>query len=467
MGAPKNMEQMLSQLPQVHGLLESDEAAALLRGYAHGQVRDGIRRRLDALREEIQGGAIGEFTFSPASFWKEVAGQLAAGQRKSLRRVINGTGIIIHTNLGRSPLAAEAIADIAEVAGRYSTLELDVASGKRGSRYSHVERLLCSITGAEAAVVVNNNAAAVILVLNTLAPGGEAVISRGELVEIGGAFRIPDVIVRSGAKMAEVGATNRTRIEDYESAINDNTRVLLKVHPSNFRVVGFTAEAPREAIAALAKARGIVSVEDLGSGTLIDLERFGLPHEPTVQEALAAGMDVVTFSGDKLMGGPQAGIIVGKTDLINTMKKNPLIRALRIDKLSLAALEGTLRLYENDDEVARKVPVMQLLSQDLGTLRERAQRMHDGICGIAHLAVSLREGVGFAGGGALPEEGIPTCVVALAPAHRTVDDFAEAMRANDPPIIGRVVDDCFALDLRTILDDEVDEIICAVQRIVS
>ena len=374
----------------------------------------------------------------------------------NFRSVINGTGVVVHTNLGRSVLPETAMESILRVGSGYSNLEFDLTTGRRGSRYSLVEGLLCDLTGAEAALVVNNNAAAVFLVLDTLAKGGEAVVSRGQLVEIGGSFRIPDVMARSGAKMVEIGTTNRTHLWDYEDAINDQTSLLLKVHTSNFKVIGFTSEVPLADMVDLGVRHGIPVMEDLGSGCLIDLSRYGLQKEPTVGELMKTGVDVLTFSGDKLLGGPQAGLILGKKEIIDLVKKNPLNRAFRIDKFTLAGLESVLRLYFDEKTALHSIPTLSMLTMPLKTIEKRARRLLRKIrqipAGACGLSVSKTES--RVGGGALPEQGLLSSAVVLEPVVMTVNDLELKLRSAEQPVIGRIEDDRFILDMRTVADKE-------------
>ncbi|EWY37299.1 L-seryl-tRNA selenium transferase, partial [Skermanella stibiiresistens SB22] len=406
---PRSTVAPLRGLPQVQKLLESAEAAALLAEFPRGAVVEAMRGALDALRRAMLDG--GGEVFEPVGFLDRVKAVLEAERLPHLRRVINGTGIIIHTNLGRAPLAEAAVAAVVETAAGYTNLEYDLDGGVRGSRHAAVTYLLTRLTGAEAALVVNNNAAAVLLALSGVAAGGEALVSRSELVEIGGSFRVPDVIRQGGARLVEVGTTNKTRAADYEAAITPDTRVILKVHQSNYRIVGFTSAPALAELAALGKRRGLVVMEDLGSGTLLDLRTLGLPHEPTVRESVAAGVDLVMFSGDKLLGGPQAGIIVGRRDLIVGLAKHPLARALRIDKLSLAALEATLRLHADPERLVTSVPVLAMLAERLPALAERAGRLAASLAGIAGLEVAEADGVSYSGGGSLPETALPSRLV--------------------------------------------------------
>jgi L-seryl-tRNA(Ser) seleniumtransferase len=376
-----------------------------------------------------------------------------AGRRAgvfSLRPLINGQGVVLHTNLGRALLSPLALERVVAVGAAYSNLELDLASKERGSRYSHVEALLGRLTGAEDALVVNNNAAAVLLSLETLARGKEVVVSRGELIEIGGEFRIPDIMLRSGAILKEVGATNRTHLRDYANAIGPHTALLLKVHTSNYRVVGFTAEVSARELTELGRARGIPVMEDLGSGSLVDLRPWGFPYEPTVPEVVASGVDLVSFSGDKLLGGPQAGIVVGRADLVERLRRHPLQRALRADKLTLAALEGTLGLYLDPERAVREVPVLRMLNDPVETVRARAERLAAAVGG------EVEETVARVGGGALPLAELPSFACAVE------ESLAEALRTGEPPVVGVLRDGRLLLDCRTLTDAEAEEVAAAV-----
>lgn len=414
------------------------------------------REAIEAARARIQASPEPDPAVADAAAILEAARRrLARRLRSSLRPVVNATGVVIHTNLGRSLLAPEVLPGLEAVAARYSNLEYNLESGRRGSRYSHVEEILLELTGAEAALVVNNNAAAVLITLETLAKGREVIVSRGELVEIGGSFRIPDVMARSGAILREVGATNRTHLRDYEGAIGEATALLLKVHQSNFQVVGFTASVPVADLKVLANRHGLPVVEDLGSGTLVDFAPYGLVHEPTVQESLAAGADLVTFSGDKLLGGPQAGIILGRRDLVDRIRANPLNRALRIDKLTLAALEGTLRLYRDPAEAARRLPTLRMLTAPAAGLKTRARRLARRLRALElpGLEVRVVETVARVGGGALPLQVLPSAAAALVPAEAgiSIARLEAALRRHDPPVVARIEDDRLLFDVRTLL----------------
>jgi L-seryl-tRNA(Ser) seleniumtransferase len=396
-----------------------------------------------------------------------VRARLTEASAWRLDRVINATGVVLHTNLGRAPLDETALARLALIAARYSNLELDVRTKERGSRYDHVDALLCRLSGAEASLVVNNNAAAVLLALETMAGGSggrEVVVSRGELIEIGGAFRIPDIMARSGARLVEVGTTNRTRLADYAAAIGEGTALLLKVHPSNYRVVGFTESVTTAELVTLGRARGVPVMEDLGSGSFLDLRSHGLPYEPTVPETVAAGADLVTFSGDKLLGGPQAGIVVGRRELVERLRRNPLNRALRIDKLTLAALEATLRAYEEPGGAVARLPALRMLTEPEAVVRRRARaclrRVPPAV--RAALAICIVADRSQVGGGALPLVELSTAVLALGSATHPAASLDARLRAGRPPVIGRVADDRLLLDCRTVADDEVALLAAAV-----
>ena len=432
---------LLRQLPQVQRVLEHPGAAPLAATFGRKALTEAIRHQLDKLRLGLREGHVSSST-SAQTILASVADGLAARRIPHLRRVINATGIVLHTNLGRAPLAAEAIAAVAEVAGHYANLEFDLDTGVRGSRTSGVEALLCELTGAEAALAVNNGAAAILLALAALGAGGEVIVSRGELVEIGGGFRIPDVIRQGGASLVEVGATNKTRPSDYAAAIGERTRVLLKVHQSNFRIVGFTADTSIEELAALASASGSKVVADVGSGLLQTTPGIA---EPTLREAIAAGADLVTCSGDKLLGGPQAGLILGSKAAMAPLRKHPLMRAFRLDKMSLAALEATLRLHRDTPE---RVPVRRMLLQDPEQIKARANRLIDK---VGHGDVVPTQA--FAGGGALPDERMPSWAVALATPHGAAT-MAQRLRNGVPAVVGRSHDGKLLLDMMTVTDDE-------------
>ena len=431
--------------PALSDYRECDRALALA----------AARAELDALRRELAAGR----TDIPSleTLAAQTRRRIERMNAPHLTRVINATGVVLHTNLGRACLSERAAEHVYEIARGYSNTEYNLASGCRGSRYSHVDALLCELSGAESALVVNNNAAAVLLTLAALAAGGEVIVSRGELVEIGGAFRIPDVMVQSGCSLREVGTTNRTRAADYEAAVGENTAALLKVHTSNYRILGFTESAEIGELAAIAKAHSLPLLYDLGSGCLLDMKRWGIDGEPTVQQALADGADIVCFSGDKLLGGPQAGIIVGKKALIDRMKKHPLNRALRIDKLTLAALESTLLAYRDAETAQREIPALSAVAQSEETIRERAQRLCEALS-AAGLSCMLLRTEREIGGGTTPGVSLPSWAVCLPETELAAEEWAQLLRLGDTPIIGRITQDRLALDASTISDGEIPDV---------
>jgi L-seryl-tRNA(Ser) seleniumtransferase len=472
MAIPEQQALLLRQIPSVDEVLQEPEVQQLLLQHPRWMVVEAIRETLEEYRQDILRGLRGETTIAsadPASLLRRIGATLRDLARPSLRRVINATGVILHTNLGRAPLSAAARDHLREVAAHYSTLEFDLRQGTRGSRQAHVERLLTRLTRAEAALAVNNNAAAVLLSINTVAEGREVVVSRGELIEIGGSFRIPDVMRKAGAVLREAGTTNRTHLTDYEEAIGDQTALLLKVHPSNFRIVGFTSEVSSAELSALGRRRGIPVMIDMGSGALTDVTPFGLKGEPTVQDVLASGVDLVTFSGDKLLGGPQAGLAVGKKALIERLRKNPLARAVRIDKLCLAALEATLRDYMDGERALGAIPVLAMIARPLDDIRRRAERVQASLRTQARprVRIDIEEQRSEVGGGTLPGSDLPTYCIALhtpdLPPHR----LEAALRSAEPAVLGRIKDDKVLLDMRTVRDDEVDILIAAVGPILA
>ena len=448
---PGESQELFRRLPAVDKWLASSSGVALSVEFSTAEVTDAMREHLDRLRRGLGNGLTELPDFESARYEASLRADLLRRRLPTLRRAINATGIVLHTNLGRAPLAPAAVAAAAEAARGYSNLEFDLDTGRRGSRHDHVESLLCRITGAEAALAVNNCAAAVLLALGSLAAGREAIISRGELVEIGGSFRMPDVIARSGARMVEVGTTNKTRIQDYEEAIGDETRVLLAVHPSNFRIVGFSSKPALTELAELAHGKDLFFVQDLGSGAVIDLRPLGPFAEHTVQESLAAGTDLVTFSGDKLLGGPQAGIIVGRAKLVDAIKRNPLARALRIDKMTLAALAATLRLYLPPHDPMEAIPVLRMLGESRGSIARRARNLGRRLRTIPGLEAEIVDDVSYGGGGALPMVELPTTTIRVTAAGLTAEELTRRLRAAEPPVIARLSDDRLVLDPRTIL----------------
>jgi L-seryl-tRNA(Ser) seleniumtransferase len=466
---PSLRQQLLRKIPSVEELLSKTEITELLRVHPRSVVLEAIRRGLKTLREEIlakeESSSLDERLFSLDRLLPLFQQQISLQVRPRLRRVINATGVVIHTNLGRSPLHPSAVQHIIDVSATYSNLEFDLELGERGSRYAHVEEILCKLSGAESAMVVNNNAGAVMLVLNTMAEGREVIVSRGELVEIGGAFRIPDVMRRSGALLKEVGTTNRTHPRDYQDAIGSQTALLLKVHSSNFRMLGFTSDVSLPELVELARQHDLPVMNDLGSGCLIDLTPYGLEKEPTVKEAIQTGVDVITFSGDKLLGGPQAGIIVGKKTSLDLIKANPLTRALRIDKLTLAALESTLLLYLDEKRAVEELPTLRMLTYDRPSLRKRGTRLLRRLRGLLGDGASLvlKEDISRVGGGAYPAQELPTIVLAIKPLHAAVNDLEQRLRKGDPPVICRISNDELVFDLRTIFDDEIPLLVSAIE----
>ena len=463
--------ELLRSMPSIERLLQSQTARRLSATLSRDRLRDLLREITDEMRREIledrrqksevrrQESGVSLSEPVSDSLIEEIERRLesraASFARPSLKRVINATGVIIHTNLGRAPLARAAIDALSDVATHYSNLEYDLSRGERGRRESHSKGLLARMAGSQDATVVNNNAAAVLLVLNTLAEGGEVIVSRGELIEIGGSFRIPDVMEKSGAQLREVGTTNRTRIRDYERAINERTRLILRVHPSNFRIVGFTERPTVGEIADLARRAGIASFEDLGSGCLIDLAPYGVAGEPVVADSLEAGISVVSFSGDKMLGGPQAGIIAGSRDIIDRVRQNPLMRALRVDKMTYAALEATLRLYERGAAHAA-VPVIRAIARTRDEIARRAAKFAGDIVEVTggRLKASLEDAHSVIGGGSAPQVELPTVVIALEDDALSAARLEEQLRCYHVPVITRTERDRVIIDLRTVSDDE-------------
>lgn len=451
------MSGLFSHLPSVDRILGELEGNPDFGSLPRPLVRGLVNEFLDVIREEIRSEVITRAEDLALEFLMSRLSAFVCGRsRPHFRRVLNATGVVVHTNMGRSLLAKPALDAVVEACARYSNLEFDLETGERGSRYSHVEKLLCDITGAEAALVVNNNAAAVFIMLETLAKDREVIVSRGQLVEIGGSFRIPDVMAKSGARLREVGATNRTHVSDYERAICDDTAALMRVHTSNFRIVGFTREVGLAEMRELGDRYGLPVLEDLGSGTLFRFDEVGLGGEPTVQEVVAQGANVVSFSGDKVLGGPQAGIIVGRREWIERIKKNPLNRAVRIDKMTLAALEATLRLYLDMSQAREQIPTLKAVTLSYKTLRGRAGRLARLLREVLgnRAEISIRRGSSRVGGGAFPEHDLATALVVVQPDGCSVHDLKQRLLETDIPLVGRVEDDGFCLDPRTLASDE-------------
>ena len=445
---------LLRRIPAVDELLGRDALKSLERRVGHRQLVDSTRRVLQSLRDRIAAGEA--IDVSAELLDREITAAASAAAQTSLRPVINATGVILHTNLGRAPLAAKAAAHLAEIATRYSNLEYDLEEGRRGKRDAHTHGFFARLLGAERALVVNNNAAAVFLALNSLAEGAEVIVSRGELIEIGGSFRIPDICARSGAILREVGTTNRTRLADYASAVNECTRAILRVHPSNFRVVGFTERPNLAELTKLAHERQLLMMEDLGSGSLIDLGQFGIHDEPEAGESVRAGVDVITFSGDKLMGGPQAGILIGRQEPLEKIRRNPLFRALRVDKLTIAALEATVAIYLRGE--LAEIPALRMMQLSPESIAARARQLAFQISGLAGFSAELRGGESVLGGGSTPGQTLATTLVALRCDRASADELESALRRNSPPIIARVEQGEVVLDLRTVFEEQTEQI---------
>lgn len=464
-------QELLRQLPGVDAMLDKAASDPELAGVPRSVLKASVRRVLSGLRAKLleTGEPPPGDTLAPDSIFAAVKAGARAAMAKNLVHTVNATGVVVHTNLGRSLLCPQAVEHMTTAASRYTNLEFNLEAGRRGSRYEIVEGIICEITGAQAAMVVNNNAGAVLLCLDTLARGREVIVSRGELVEIGGSFRIPDVMARSGALLREVGTTNRTHLHDYQQAINENTGLLLKVHTSNYGIVGFTASVALHELVRLGAQTGLPVMEDLGSGSFVDFSRYGLASEPTVQASVAAGADLVTFSGDKLLGGPQAGIIAGARSVMDRIKKNPLTRALRIDKLTLAALEATLRVYRDEAAAVETIPTLRMLTSPPARIDQKATALLEALSGIRdpRLQCRLVDSVSRAGGGSLPLLELPTKCIALSFEGVSVSRADEILRRNRPAVVGRIESDAILMDLRTVLDDEIEMIATAVNRLLS
>lgn len=451
---------ILRQIPKVDFVLDLPGVNTLIGRYPRELVVEAVRKTLDEIRQDVLGGGGREEIMENCKKTDIISAKVASAveqlARPNLRRVINATGVVLHTNLGRAVLSPSALEAIFMAASGYSNLELNLENGKRGSRYAPVEGLLSGLLGTQSSMVVNNNAAAVLLALNTLARGREVIVSRGQLVEIGGSFRVPEVMEQSGAVLREVGSTNKTYPADYRKAINDMTSLLLFVHTSNYRIVGFTREIKFEELVELGRETGLPVMCDLGSGSLLDMAQFGLPAEPTVQQVVDSGVDIVTFSGDKLLGGPQAGIIAGNKELLDRMKKNPLTRALRVDKVTLAALEATLREYINKKTVVDNIPTLCMLNanQDLLFYRAESLSLHLQKAVRGRAEISLEKNHSAVGGGALPTADLPGWSVAVKPGECSVEELAGRLRCGTPSVIGRIQGDRLLLDVRTVLNGE-------------
>jgi L-seryl-tRNA(Ser) seleniumtransferase len=449
---------LLRKLPKIDELLDHEVVKVELADTMRILVMNSLRESIDFYRNLILQEKIEDF--SEEEILEKFKRIVDKKKESNFKGLINATGVIIHTNLGRSLLCENALKNVINVSSSYSNLEYNLESGTRGSRYKHVEEIIKRVTGAESSLVVNNNAAAVLLVLNTMCNGKEAVVSRGQLVEIGGSFRIPEVMKFSGSIIVEVGTTNRTHIQDYENAINENTGVFMKVHTSNFKVIGFSAEVSSEDLSELAAEKGIPVIEDIGSGTLIDFSKYGFSHEPTVQESIKSGIDVVTFSGDKMLGGPQAGIIVGRKKYIDKMKKNQLLRALRVDKMTLAALEATLNYYVDEKEAVRNIPTLYMMLSSSENQKSRAQILKEKLeQRVPDFKFTVDSDYSMVGGGSMPEEKIPTYVIRTRSNRISPEEVDRKLRRADIPVIVRIANDEVVMDLRTILDKDFDTLV--------
>ncbi len=459
---PASKNDLLRKLPSVTALLEHDEVQEWLHGMGRPTVVAALQTAIDATRRDILSDAKPTLP-DVHTILARAEEEIVRRSSPSILRVINATGIVLHTGLGRAPLCDSAIEAIVEGASGYCNLEFDLATGERGKRTAHVAQLLAETTGAEAATVVNNNAAATLLILQTFAAGREVIVSRGQLIEIGGSFRLPDIMQAGGVTLREVGTTNRTRLSDYESAISEKTAMLMRVHTSNYRVVGFTEEVEIEALAALAHRKGLLAFDDLGSGVLIDPALHDLPPEPLVSASIAAGADIICFSGDKLLGGPQCGIIVGKKELIERLNKNPLMRTYRVDKLTLLALDATLRHYADPQDALQNIPTLSMLAATTDELATRASALVDDLkAALPQEQFYICSDVGYAGGGAMPGHELPTVVVHWRPAHLSADDAAQALREADTPVVARIRDAAICFDLRTLRTMDFEPLVSAV-----
>lgn len=459
-----NNKELLRKLPKIDELLKEEVVLNELKHTLRPIILEALRESIDKFRNDILNEAIDDFNNEDILNYFLYLVQNKKSSK--LKKVINATGVIIHTNLGRSLLPQKAVESVINVSENYNNLEYDLETGERGSRYSHIEEILKKVTGAEAAMVVNNNAAAVMLVLNTLCNSREAIVSRGQLVEIGGSFRIPDVMSFSGAKLVEVGTTNRTHLYDYENNINENTGVLLKVHTSNFKIMGFAKEVPIEELVQLGNKHNIPVIEDIGSGVLIDFSKYGLTYESTVQDSIKKGVDIVTFSGDKMLGGPQAGIIAGKKVYIDKIKKNQLTRALRIDKMTLAALEETFKYYLDEEAAVRNIPTLYMMLSSKEEHKKRAQKLKNKLQKVVKgLDIKIDLDYSMIGGGSMPTEKIQTYVLKFKSSSISSEVLEEKLRKNSIPIITRIYNGEVYMDLRTIFDKDFDIIVEAFKNI--
>ena len=465
-----NKTELFSKLPSVDEVMESEEIRYLLKEFPRKLVVEFAREAISNKRKEIL--KLNDSSKEPYIDIKNII-EYTINKTKleyslSLKKVINATGTVIHTNLGRSLLSEDIKDEVWNLSSRYSNLEYNLEKGERGSRYSHIINIIKKLTNAEDVLIVNNNAAAVLLVLNTLSKDGEAIVSRGELVEVGGSFRIPSIMELSGSKLVEVGSTNKTHLFDYEDYINENTKVLMKVHTSNYKIMGFTESVSIEKLSKLGKKYNIPVVEDLGSGVLVDLSKYGLSYEPTVLDSIEKGIDIVTFSGDKLLGGPQAGIIVGKKKYIDKMKKNQLTRALRVDKLTISALEATLRMYLDEEKAINNIPTLKMLTYKFEELEQKAIKLFNKISSLnLDINIKIEDGLSQVGGGSMPTEVMKTKVISIVPNNISVSNLERKMRLSKSHIIGKIYDNKYILDIRTIFEDEFDIIVNEINNIVN
>ena len=453
-----NKNMLYRSIPKVDVLLENQDIVTLIENHHRDVVVDVIREEIDKLRNFIkENDDVNLIETKINNLIENIKISTEKVYSYNIKKVINGTGTILHTNLGRAIISKKHADYLSEVVTSYSNLEYNLEEGKRGERYSHFEKLICKITGAEAAMAVNNNAAAVMLVLSSMAAEREVIVSRGELVEVGGKFRIPDVMKSSNAHLVEIGTTNKTHLEDYEDAISENTGAFLKVHTSNFKILGFTESVSIEELCKLGREKDIPVIEDIGSGVLIDLSEYGLEYEPTVQDSIKAGVDVVSFSGDKLLGGPQAGIIVGKKKYIDKMKKNPLTRAFRIDKFTATILEMIFHEYLNEEDAIKNIPVLSLITKDLKEIEKNANALFNKIENLKNVAdINIEDTLSQIGGGSLPAERIKSKSVTIMPKNISTQSLEAKLRAGKNPVVGRISEEKLILDMRTVLEDEID-----------
>lgn len=447
------MNNLFRKLPKLDILMKDESLDACRERLNYNTFYTLVKDEIDSFRERIKNREIEDF--EKEDIIKNILERAKFAGNNKLKKVINGSGVIIHTNLGRSVLNKKIVEKMGEVASNYNNLEYDLETGKRGHRNSHLEELICEVTGAEGALIVNNNAAAVIICLNEFAKGKSSIVSRGELVEIGGSFRIPDIMELSGSKLKEVGTTNKTNVLDYERAIDEETGLILKVHRSNFKISGFTDEVANSEIARLGKERGILTMEDLGSGVLVDFSKYGVVKEPTVQESIASGIDIITISGDKLLGGPQCGIILAKQEHIARLKKNQYLRAFRVDKLVLSALEGTLRYYLDEREAVREIPTLRMITENRKEVLKRAEKLQK-MLEEKNISTKIIDTRAKIGGGSMPEETVPSYALAF---EGEAVELERYFRTGDVNIIGRIAEDSFILDMKTIRDEDMEIVV--------